>query len=159
VEELYKAVMSGHYALASAMALVLAVALVHRFASSESKWLGWTHTSWGAPLLVLLGSFGGALATSIGAGAAPSWAMCKVAFGLAVAAAGGWKLAKELMLPLLRKLQSKLGPAGRVLDVVLWVIDRKSLAVTAAEAAGDAAVKATPPNGIEGVVGKAREVK
>jgi hypothetical protein len=154
----FEAVMSGQYWYAAAGALVLLVTAVRRYGA---KWfpraLGWTNSSWGTPALVLLASFGGALATAAAAGAGPSLEVLKVALGVAVAAAGGWKLAKELAVPLLTALRDKLPAWARpLIDVALWAFQRPSRDADAA-AAGDAAVAANPPTGIAGVTGEPKD--
>lgn len=160
VRPVIDAALHGNFLLAAATSLVLVVALVRRYGTG-TKWFGWTSTSWGAPLLVLVGSFGAALALTLGAGEAPSWAMVYAASGVAVAAAGGWKILKELGVPLLRKLQSRLPTKLQPLvGLVLWVFESPGAArVEAAEAAGDAAVEAAPATGLDGVLGKPTEVE
>ena len=60
------AIMGGQYALAAALGLVLAVALLRRYGVSKYPWLS---SSAAGSILVLLGGFGAALATSLAAGA------------------------------------------------------------------------------------------
>lgn len=154
------AVMSGHYVYAAALALVVLVAALRKHGADWSpKYLSWTRTDWGSPLLVLLASFAGALATALAAGAAPSLAIMSTALGVAVTAAGGFKMAKELVAPLLRAVRSRL-PAKLqpLVSLLLWVFDKPDRAAEA-KAAGDAAVKASPPTGAAGVVGAPREVE
>jgi hypothetical protein len=153
----FDAVMAGNYWLGAAAALVLLVAATRRYGA---KWfpraLGWVNSSWGTPVAVLLASFGGAMATALAAGSGPSLAMVKVAFGIAITAAGGYKLVKELAVPLLTKLRDKLPAWARPLvDVLLWAFQRDPVAK--AEAAGDAAVADKPSTGIAGVVGEPRK--
>lgn len=154
---LIDAVMGGNYFLAAVFALVIAVTAVRKY-GSQLNWLAWTKSDWGTPLLVLLGSFGTAFAATIGAGQMPGWGAARAAFGVAVAAAGGWKLAKELAVPVLEKLGARWPWATPLLKLLLWAFDRPD-PVAEAEAAGDAAVEADPPSGLEGITGKPVEFK
>ena len=140
------AVLGGEYALASALALVFAVVLARRYGAKVWPFLG---TGPGAAILVLLGSFGGALATAL-TGAGLSWGLVQAALLVAVSAAGGYSLARTLVLkPLLAKWGDKL-PSWLRLPIE-WVINQPSR-VEKAEAAGDAAVKANPAEGASSVV-------
>lgn len=141
----------GQGMLAACLTLVLAVALAKRYGAARFPVL---HTDIGGAALTLLGSFGGALATTLMAGAAPSLGLAASALGVAFAAAGGYSMAKRLLVPTLRALQAKLPASMRpLLGLVLWVFDKPS-PVAKAEAAGAAAVAAHPAPGIEGVAGK-----
>lgn len=150
------AAMGGQYMLAGALALVVAVAAMRQFAPWE-----WVKSEWGAPVLVLAGAFGTTLAGTIAAGATPTLETFKTALGVAVGAAGGWKIAKELIAPMLRKLRDKLpAKVQPLISVLLWVFEKPGAArIAAAEAAGAAAVKAHPAPGVEGVIGKVKDVR
>lgn len=150
------AVLGGQYMLAGALALVGAVAAARRYAPWE-----WTRSDWGAPVLVLAGSFGATLSATIAAGATPNLETFKTAIGVAVGAAGGWKLAKELLVPVLRRVQDKLPARLRpLMTVLLWVFENPGAArIAKAEAAGAAAVKAHPAPGVSAVVGKVKDVR
>jgi hypothetical protein len=114
---------------------------------------------WAAPLLALVTSFAGALATSFAAGVAPTAGLAWTALGIAVAAAGGWKVAKDLIVdPVIRPLITKAPVWMRpVLELALWVFDRPDVAADARKA-GDAAVAANPGKGAAAVVGVPRDV-
>jgi hypothetical protein len=158
---IFDAVMAGHYWYAAAAALVLLVALVQRYgerAPLVGKYLAWTKSSWGTPLLVILASTGGALATALAAGASPSLAMLWAALGIGAGAIGSHKLMKEVGAPMLRALQGKLPAWAQLpLSLVLWVFERPDR-VAEAEAAGKTAVDAAPSTGIDGVLGKPKEL-
>jgi hypothetical protein len=151
---LFDAVMSGNYAYAAALALVLGVALARRYGSKRWPWLG---GDTGGSLLVLLGSFGGAVATALAGGAGLSlalfWTACKVAAG----ASGGYTLIKRLAIPLLRQVIGKLPKVlQKPFGLILWMFEGS--AVAKAEAAGDAAVAANPANGLDGLAGTPKDV-
>jgi hypothetical protein len=151
----FAAVMSGQYILGAALALVLCVALVRKYARHIPRVAKCLATDAGGALLTLVGSFGGALGTAILAGAAPSLAMAWVALGVAVSAAGGYSLIKKLGAPLVDKAPAWLRP---FLNLVLWFFDHKTDRVEAeAKAAGDAAVAENPPKGAAGIVGDPRD--
>lgn len=144
----------GNYPLGGALAIVLAVALARRYGTEYIPWLG---TKAGAALMVLVGSFGGALAAALSApGAVLSFAMVKSATAIAVGAAGGYTLIKDLVVdPLTRSAWYRERAPGwlkAIVSVVLWVF-RSPSPVARAEAAGQAAVDAKPPSGAAGVVG------
>ncbi len=149
----YDAVVHGNYALAAAAFLVLAVALVRRYAGPKVPFL---HSDAGGALLTLVGSFGGALATALAAGGAVfSGHLAWVAFMIAITAAGGYGLIKKLLVvPFLVPL-SKRAPAWMqpLFQLILWVFDRPD-PVAKAEAAGTAAVAAKPSTGVTGIIGK-----
>lgn len=119
------AVLGGNYMYAAALALVLGVALLRRFGGAKYPILA---SKKAAPFMVLAGSFGAALATSLSAGAGVSLVMAWGAIKVAVAAAGGYALLKPILarVPYLGALFST-----RV----------------RAKAAGRAAVKADPSDG------------
>ncbi len=152
------AVMHGQWFLAAAGALVLTAALAKRQLAPHVPWL---RTDWGAALLVVVGSFGGAVFTALvaaGPGAVMSSALAYTAIKVALAAAGGYSLLKPLI-----KLAQAQAPAWLqpVLAVLAWVFESgigTSPDVAAAEAAGDVAVKAKPPTGAAGIVGKPRDI-
>ena len=162
----FDAVMAGKYWYAAALALMVVVAFVQRNGTKVpvvGKYLTWTKSSWGAPLLVVLASVTGALATALAAGAAPSLGMLWAALGIAVGAGGAWKFGKEIGGPLLRAIRDKLpAPLRPLVSVALWALERafsNEARVKKAEAAGDAAVKKNPPTGLDGVTGPATEIE
>ena len=152
----YEAFVHGQKLYAGMLALVLAVALFKRYA--PDKW--GAHTDIGGALTTLIGSFAGAMATTLASGNAVSWVMVKTATMIAVGAAGGYSLIKKLVIePFLRPYAAK-APAWLkpILSMILWIFDRPS-PVAVAEAAGNEAVAAKPPTGVAEVVGAVKEVE
>lgn len=135
-----QAIMGGQYALAAALALVLAVALLRRYGVGRWPALG---TAAAGSILVLVGGFGAALATSLLAGSALSGGLAYSALKLSVLAAGGFSIAKPLLAWLQGKAPAWASPAFKL---VSWIFDKPSK-VERAEAAGDAAVEANPGEG------------
>lgn len=134
------AIMGGQYALGAALGLVLAVALLRRYGSDRWPVLD---SSAAGSILVLVGGFGAASATSITAGEALSWALAYSALKVALFAAGGFSILKPLVLALQGKAPSWAKP---VLGLVGWVFDKPNKAARA-EAVGAAAVEASPGEG------------
>jgi hypothetical protein len=147
------AVMNGQGWMAAAGALMLAVALARRYAPGKAGEL--VRSDAGGVAASFLMSFAGAAATALAAtGGAPSLDVLKTAFGVAAGASGGYVALKKLAVPALRLLQSKVPAWARPLvGMLIWVCERPS-AIGRAKAAGDAAVKANPAPGLDGVVGK-----
>lgn len=151
-----ESILAGRWLEGCALSLVLAAALATRYGGGLPKVGPFLQTGAGKALIVLVGSFGGAL-VSLGFGAAPSLALAWQALKAAFLAAGGYSMAKSLLVPLLEKLALKAPAKLRFLfDLVLWVFGR-STAIAEAEKAGADAVVAKPSTGIDGVVGKAEE--
>lgn len=149
---IYDAIMHGNGWLAASLAIVLLVAMVKKWLAPRWPWLA---GDVGGPLLVLFGSFGGALGTALMAGAGMSPALALVALKIALAAGGGYAMLKKLVAPLLRSLRKKVPAWMRPgFDLVLWIFDRPG----SAKLAGDAAVVANPPSGVEGIVGKPDDI-
>jgi hypothetical protein len=152
----FDAVMAGNYIAAAALALVAAVAVAKRYGAPRWSFLG---TGAGAALLVVVGSFGGAIATATLAGAGLSAGLLYMAGKVAVIAGGGYSLIKALLVePVLRPLAARapkwLQP---VFALVFWFFDRPT-PVAKAEAAGAAAVAAKPGTGASSVVGRPRDL-
>lgn len=149
-------IMAGHYIAAAALALVLTMALVKRYA--PGKFGEFVHSDMGGSLTTLLMAMGGALATATMGGAPWTWGMLWAALLVGVAAMGGYTAIKRLVIePLLRPLAAKAPPWLQPLfSLVLWVFDKKfqSDPVKEAEAAGSAAVAANPSPGASGVAGQ-----
>ena len=152
------AVMSGQGWMAASLALVMVVALARRYAPGAAG--DFIRSDAGGAVTSLLMSFGGATATALAAtGGAPTAAMLKTALGIALGASGGYVMLKKLAVPALRALQAKVPAWARpILALLIWVCERPD-AIGRAKAAGDAAVKAKPATGLDGVLGKSREVK
>lgn len=151
----FNAIMSGQYWLATAGALVLAVALLRRYGVKRWAWLG---SSAGAAVLVIVGAFGAALGSTLAAGAAMSGSVAWVALKVALAAAGGFSLLKALLVPVLERAAAKWPKVAPIVAVVLWVF-RSPSALAKADASGAAAVKAKPAGGADGVTGAPEELK
>lgn len=149
------AVLGGHWFLAAALALVLTVGLASKYGAKRFPVLA---TGPGKALLVLVGAFGGALATAATAATAPSLALMWTAAKVAFFAAGGYSLVSSLVGPLVTKAPAWLRP---FLDMVLWFFNRKptAAAVAKAEAAGNAAVAAKPSTGVAGFVGEPKDIQ
>lgn len=152
----------GHHLEAGMLALVLAVAALKRYAPEKYGISKFVHGDVGGTLLTLVGSFGGAMATTLAAGDSPSWAMSKTALMIAVGAAGGYAMVKKLVVEPLRNsdwYQTK-APSWlkAILSVVMWVFDKPD-PTAQAERAGNAAVADKPASGVEGVVGKPTDVQ
>ncbi len=154
----FDAVMHGQWWLGASLALVFLVAAFKKYAPGKAG--VWARGDVGGSLLVLLGAYGGALATAIlaagtgGVTPALAWVALKVAIG----AAGGYTMLKKLVMPLIRKLADVV-PAWMkpILTMVLWAFDRAT-PVEAAEKAGADAVAAKPATGAEGVVGNGTDI-
>lgn len=154
------AVMSGQGFYAAALTLVLAVALMRRYAPKWApKLFGWVASDAGGVLTSFLMSFAGAMATTLAGGDAPSFGMAKSAVGVALAASGGYVALKKLIAPALRVLQVK-APAWAkpIIGFLIWVAERPD-AISKSVKAGDAAVAAKPSTGAAGVTGAPREIK
>lgn len=134
------AVLGGDYMYGAALGLVLGVALLRRFGGAKYPWLASKDL---APYLVLLGSFGAALATSLSAGAAITGGMAWGAIRIAIAASGSYAMLKPALKWLEKKAPAWMSP---LFALTGWVFDSKSRAKKAREA-GEAAVKASPAEG------------
>ena len=152
---IYEAMMGRHWWLGGSLTLVFCVAVFKKCA--PAKWQEWSNGDVGGAVLVLVGSFGGALATgllAIGTDAvtlALAWTALKVALG----AAGGYSLIKKLLGPIAAKAPLWMQP---VLNVLLWMFN-SSPAIVKAEEAGKAAVAAAPGAGVVVIVGEFTEIK
>jgi hypothetical protein len=156
-EMILTAITGGQYRLATAIALVLAVRLAREYAPKTGP-LSFLRSGAGAAVLVLLGSFGAAIATAIIAGVTVTAALLP-ALGVAVAAAGGFSLVKKLGVPVLGWLRNKLPAVTHpVIDLLLWVFSRPDPDTTA-KAAGDKAVSENPSTGAAGIVGEPKDVR
>ena len=143
----YEAVMGGQWYLGAALTLVLLVAAFRKYAPGKTG--EWARGDIGTPILLLVGSFGGAMATGIiGVGTnSISVAMAWTAFKIALSAAGGYTLAKKLLAPIVLKIGSK-APAWMqpAFTLVFWFFESNP-AITKAEVAGTVAVGAKPAPG------------
>lgn len=134
------AVTSGNYAYAAALALVLLVALVRRYGGAKYPFLA---SKKFAPVLVLLASFGSAMAITLGAGQALSLAMAWTSVKVAIGAAGGYSLLKPLFNFARDKAPAWMDPLFDLLNSVFASKDK------AAEAAGRKAMKENPSTGTD----------
>jgi hypothetical protein len=153
----FDAVMHGQYWLGASLALVLAVAAFKRYAPAGAL-QDFAHSNAGASLLVLLGSFGGALATALlavgsnGITLALAWTALKVA----LVAAGGYTLLKNVIVdPLMASSWYQTSAPEwlkSIMMLLLWVFLKPSPVVAAADA-GNTAVNENPPTGADGSTG------
>lgn len=158
---IFDEIMKGNYIAAAALTLILAVALVKRYA--PGKFGEFVHSDPGGSLMTLLMSFGGAIATATMGGIPWTWDMLPAAGKVAFFAAGGYVLIKKLVVepvlkPLSRKTPVWMTPLWSML---FWMFDKKvSEADTLASAklAGDTAVLANPGAGTESVVGTPKDL-
>lgn len=155
----YDAFAAGHYVAAGALAVVLAVAALKRYAPGR---LGaFLKSDPGGVLATLAVSFAGAVAASTADGQAWAWGIAWRAGGIAFAAAGGYAMIKKLAVePLLASswYQTR-APAWfrAAMRVVLWIFDKPAATaevIREAEAAGEDAVEASPSAGAEGIAGR-----
>lgn len=121
----YDAVMHGQWWLAAAGALVLVAAAARKYLAPRYPWASGPA---GSALIVLVGSLGGAAVTALvamGPGAVMSWALAWTALKVAIAAAGGYGLAKALVVdPLLKPWASKApGWLQAPLKALIWAFD------------------------------------
>lgn len=154
------AILHGQYWAGAALLLVLGVAALRKYGSTRWPWLA---TGVGAALLVLAGAFGAAFATSLAAGALPTFALAETALKIAAAAAGGWSLLRSLIVPLIDWAKPKAPAwAAPFFALLVWAFEQPSAAeATIANSinAGVKAVDAKPAAGIAGVTGTATEIK
>lgn len=145
---IFDEIMKGHFIASAALALVLSVALLKRYAPGK---LGtFVHSDAGGSLSTLLMSFGGALATATVGGAPWTWGMMWTATTIAVTAAGGYVMFKKLIVEPILKPLSKKTPAWMqpIWSILFFLFDKKVNDLEAAQKAGDAAVAAQPATGV-----------
>ncbi len=146
---IYDAIVGGQWWIAAMFTLVLATTAAKRYLPGK---LGlWVNGEYGQPLTVLVLSFAGAGLTALlaaGPGAVMSLSLAWLALKVAVGAAGGYTMLKQLVAPLLAKLAA-IAPAWTqpIFAMLLWAFSKPS-AIESAEAAGDAAVVANPAPGV-----------
>lgn len=146
---LVTAAKNGNYAYATALALVVCVALVRRYGVGRIAWLG---TDAGGAALALAGSMGAAMTTALATGSL-SWSLVWAAIGVAVTAAGGYSLIKRLIVtPIIKPLASK-APAWAqpIFTLLLYLFESRVDAAARVTQAGDEAVAAKPAQGIANV--------
>ena len=150
----YDAIVAGHYIASIALALVLTVALMRRYA--RGRFSVFLHSDIGGALATLLVAFFGAIAA--GAVAGEGWGGLSVGLligssKLAAMAAGGYTLIKKLIVdPIQASNWYSNIPAWlrSILQVAFWVFDKQSsgeAAIAEAETVGAAAVASKPGAG------------
>lgn len=162
-EPVYRAILAGQYWAAAAFALVLATAGARRLLAPRVPFF---RSDAGGTLLLVLGSFGGALGTAILAAGvtAPSLAMAKAALWIAFAAGGGYTAVKRLVLPVALWLEARLPwylrPLASLLVRALGLVTSPPSPALVAEAvqAGRDAVVISPSAGVDRVTGAPRDV-
>lgn len=151
----FEAFSGGHYAYAAALAVIVMVAALRRYAQPKYAVL---QSSVATTLMVLAASMATAMASALAApGASVTWSLLESSALIGVGASGGFEVLKNLVIdPLLRPLMSKLPawaqPIGRVF---LWVFDgtgADQAALDASDKASKDAVAATPGQGIAAVI-------
>ena len=159
----WDAATGGQWWLAASLGLVVAVALVKRYAPT-GKFRDFVNSNMGASVMLLVGSFGGAVATGLmmAGTKAMSMAIIVPALKVAFAAAGGYALVKNLVVDPLVGSDWYKNKAPTVLKLILgvvtWMFVKSNKTVVAAEQAGDAAVAKNPATGVDEVVGKSTEL-
>lgn len=158
IPDLLKAIVDafrgGDRVVAGALTLFAAVALAKKYLTTGAagKWL---HGPTGATLTVFLMSVAGTVAAT---GAGPwHWATLWTAGGVGIAAIGGYTAVKLLVVdPVRNSKWFATAPEWfkTAFSVLTWIVDKPS-AVAEAQAAGDAAVRANPSPGADGIVGPA----
>lgn len=154
----YEAILGGQWWLGAMLGIVLLTTAAKRYLPGK---LGtWVNGDYGQPLTVLLLSFGGAGAAALlaaGPGAVVTGTLLWAALKVAVGAAGGYSLLKQLLAPVIQKFAAK-APAWMqpLFSVVLWVFSKPS-AVAVAEKAGDDAVAAKPAEGAGAILGEPKD--
>ena len=135
------AIMSGNYAAAAALGLVLAVALTRRYGGSRWPVLA---SATVAPFLVMLGSFGASLGTTLLADADLSGAMVIAALKVALYASGSYAMLKPIIAKLRKIAPPWMSPLFAIVDSIF---DAKAKAVEKATEAGRIAVEKNPGKG------------
>jgi uncharacterized membrane protein len=144
---LYRAIAEGQYAAAAALGLVLLVALVRRYGGSRYPILSHKLV---APLLVLVASFGAAVASATLAGASVSAATAYAALKVAVLASGGYAMLKPYLERLGEWAPSWAKPFVAILSAIISSkSNAKAAAIKKAEKAGEKAVEDSPAKGID----------
>jgi hypothetical protein len=154
--EAFEAVLAGNYPLGAMVLILLAVAAARKHGPKLWAPLG------SKPAGALLALVAGAVVTVIAAlqtGTGFSVGLAGASVMASVLAIGLYRLAKELVAPLLLWLRPKMPMTVQVvIDGALWFLGQADPDVKA-KADGDAAVEANPPTGVEGVVGEPKDVR
>jgi hypothetical protein len=161
LKPVYEAFRGGNYIAGAALAVVLTVAMLRRYAPGRiGKFM---NSDVGGTLSAFLVAGAGSVAAA-SPDASWSWSILKTAGSIAVAAAGGYTVIKKLLVDRLTASNwyNTKAPAWlkMALRVVLWVFDKPAAnadVIAAAEQAGKDAVVAKPSAGADGVVGPAEK--
>ncbi len=151
----FDAFKGGDYALGTVLGIVALVALATRYVKPHVKFL---QGDAGTSLLVLLGSGAIAMLSPLAGGAAMSFGLLWMGVKTGALAAGGFKMAKELIAKPLLKLLKRFAPkwSKPLIMLLEWVFGTK--ATVKAEKAGTEAVAAKPSTGAAGVVGSPNDL-
>lgn len=167
VTPVYQAIAGGRYALGVSLGIIVALALIKKYAGTTSAFGKFVHGDVGGSLsAVLLGGATAISATLAAPNAHLTLDVLKAGLLAGVVAGGGYAALKNLIVdPILRPLAAK-APAWAqpAFALIFWVFDHgpaaaQSTAETKATAAGAAAVAAKPAAGADGIVGAATEVR
>lgn len=163
LQPIYDAFKSGNKPYAAALTVVLGLALLKRYGDKlGARFSAFIKGDVGGALLALAMSFAGAVAVALHSGAF-AMSVLWAAGGVAVTAAGGYTLIKKLIMdPLFASAWYKTAPAWAkaAIGVVGWIFgEATSTAIPDAEAAGKAAVTASPAQGEAAAIGTPTELK
>lgn len=153
---IWEAATGKHWWLAGSLALVASVTAMKKYAPA-GRLRNFVDSAPGVSLILLVGSFAGAVATGLVAAGtdAITPSMAWAAFQVAIGAAGGYAIIKSLLVdPLLASEWYKTkAPAWLkgILSIATWAFTKPDVAKEA-EKAGDNAVAANPPKGTDGTV-------
>jgi hypothetical protein len=93
---LLRAVMTGQWGLFISLLLTAVVAGLRKWIPASTKFGGWMRTKLGAVITTFLLALGGGFVTQFAAGVPFSLALVLKALSIAVGAAGGWTLVKNI---------------------------------------------------------------
>lgn len=151
----FDAIMAGHYLAAVALALVMSMAAFKRYAPGKAG--TFARSDVGGVITTFGMSFFGAAATSLAAfkgWGGMTFGMLEMAGGIGFLAIGGYVGVKKLIIPILKRYQSKFPAWSAPAFVLIYFLFDKPDPIKQAEAAGDKAVEASPAKGAEAVTGK-----
>lgn len=164
----FSAIMAGHYIACAALALILAMAALRRYAPRAPK-IGTSLTKFlnsdaGNAISTLVVSFAGAVATGTAAGVhwgGLSTHLLWTSLLVGVTAVGGYEVLLHLLAgPVLSKIEKRWPILKPILSLLLGVFNKSNAAqIAKSEATGQAAVAANPAPGTAAVLGKPTEIK
>lgn len=152
-----EAVRQGHGWIAFLAGLIALSTVARRYLAPR---IGFFRTKLGAYAIVFTNAYGVAALAALGAAGTHALTLSlawSVALSVAIATS-----AYELIRPILQALAERdLGVFSYVVKALLYFFDSNpaDAAVKEAEAAGEAAVQASPSQGIDGVTGKPTEIE